>query len=172
MRYALIAATCAALFSSLAIATAPTQADDSRLPPPPPPGAEKPLPPPSLGMMLKRVLPALKLDSKQDALWVKAEQADASNQIEAGHAMMRAQMTLREKLADGKTSLSDAFRSLESARKVPPQPSPAWLAFFDSLSAEQGKLVRQALLAPPPGKPHGQPGDAPQGDDHPPQAPR
>lgn len=168
MRYTLIAATCAALFCSLDIA----QAEDSHLPPPPPPGAEKTLPPPSLGMLLKCVLPALKLDSKQDALWVKAEQADARKQIEADHAMMRAQMRLRETLADSQTSLSDAFRSLESARKVPPQPSTAWLAFFDSLSAEQSKLVRQALLAPPPGKPHGQPGDAPQGDDHPPQAPR
>lgn len=168
MRYPLIAATCAALFCSLDIA----QAEDSHLPPPPPPDAEKTLPPPSLGMLLKCVLPALKLDSKQDALWVKAEQADARKQVEADHAMMRAQMRLHETLADSQTSLSDAFRSLESARKVPPQPSPAWLAFFDSLSTEQGKLVRQALLAPPPGKPHGQPGDAPQGDDHPPQAPR
>lgn len=172
MRFALIAASCAALLSSLAMASGPALNDnDGQQPPPPPPGAEKPLPP-SLGMLLKRVLPALKLDSKQDALWVKAEQADASNQIEAGHAMMRAQMTLRDKLADGKTSLSDAFRSLESARKVPPQPSPAWLAFFDSLNAEQGKLVRQALLTPPPGKPHGRPGDAPQGEERPPQAPR
>lgn len=171
MRYALIAASCAALLSSLAMAAAPAPADhDGHLPPPP--GAEKPLPPPSLAMMLKRVLPALKLDSKQDALWVKAEQADASRQIEAGHAMMRARMALHDKLADGKTSLSDAFRSLEDASKVPPQPSPAWFAFFDSLNAEQGKLVRQALLAPPPGKPHGPAGEGPDGEDHPPMPPR
>lgn len=110
---------------------------------------------PPLAVVLEPSLLSLALDSRQQSLWLKAEQADASEAVAQRRGMQLAALNLRVKLADPRLSLSQALRAAtQSAPGL--QPSPQWLAFFDSLNSKQASLVRQMLQSAPQ-PPHGMP---------------
>jgi hypothetical protein len=134
-------------------ATLPALADE---PAPPPHGhpLQHDMPPPPLAVVLEDALPALQLNDKQQALWLKAEQSDLNQQVQQHRGLQQAQLKLQEKLADPHLSLAQALRAASLAAPAL-QPSAEWLAFFDSLNSQQASVVRQQLQAPPP--PHGQP---------------
>lgn len=140
----------------LALGTSlPAQADDA---PTPPHGPRHEMPrdmPPPLAILLEDALPALQLSDAQQSLWLKAEQNDLNQQASQHRGLQHARFRLQQKLADTRLSLSQALRAASQAAPAM-QPSPAWLAFFDSLSSQQAGIVRQVLQSPPP-PPHDMP---------------
>ncbi|MDC7696316.1 hypothetical protein [Vogesella indigofera] len=114
-------------------------------PPPPQRGAH--LPRLSLAGQLEPLLPYLQLDAKQQALWLKADIAELSEQATRRQARQQAQQTLRRQLEDGSSSLSAALRASVAASDSAANLPAAWLAFLDSLDQQQASLVRQCLLA-------------------------
>ena len=121
----------------------------AQLPPDAPPlpqhGAHHPRP--GLAGQLEPLLPYLQLDARQQALWLKADIAEFSEQATRRQARQQAQQTLRRQLEDGSSSLSAALRTSVAASETAGALPAAWLAFLDSLDGEQASLVRQGLLA-------------------------
>lgn len=125
----------------------------AQLPPDAPPlpqhGAHHPRP--GLAGQLAPLLPYLQLDARQQALWLKADIAEFSEQATRRQARQQArqqaQQTLRRQLEDGSSSLSAALRTSVAASETAGTLPAAWLAFLDSLDGEQASLVRQGLLA-------------------------
>lgn len=133
----------------LALATTlPAQADE---PAPPPHGQAHGMPHdmPPLAVVLEETLPALQLSDTQQSLWLKAEQDDLNQRTRQQRGLQHAGFKLQEKLADTRLTLSQALRAASLAAPAM-QPSPAWLAFFDSLTGQQAGIVRQVLQSPPP----------------------
>lgn len=120
----------------------------AQLPPDAPPlpqhGAHHPRP--ALAGQLEPLLPYLQLNAKQQALWLKADIAEFSEQATRRQARQQVQQTLRRQLEDG-SSLSAALRASVAASETAGTLPAAWLAFLDSLDGEQASLVRQGLLA-------------------------
>lgn len=114
-------------------------------PPPHQGGAHHPRP--GLAGQLEPLLPYLQLDARQQALWLKADIAELSEQATRRQARQQAQQTLRRQLEDDSSSLSAALRAGVAASDTAGTLPAAWLAFLDSLDAQQAGLVRQGLLA-------------------------
>jgi hypothetical protein len=138
----------------LALATTlPARADEPAPPPHGPAhGMPHDMPPPPLAVVLEDALPALQLSDAQQSLWLKAEQEDLNQRTRQQRGLQHAGLKLQEKLADTRLSLSQALRAASLAAPAM-QPSPAWLAFFDSLTGQQAGIVRQVLQSPPPPPP-------------------
>lgn len=146
MRPSLSALLCACLLpAAFARMPSPEPQQGHQLPAP----AVIMLPAPPLAAQLEPLLPHLQLNSKQQALWLKAETASQDLHLAQKREQQQARINLRDKLQDNALSLSQALQQSAAGdvRPLPDGRSPQWHAFLDSLDTQQSALVRQCLLA-------------------------